>query len=86
MSDRPDRVVRAACSFRSPVTSAHEYGSAARAWAVLPNRLNTRAMPTDGVLMFACTFSTGSVGLVSTEPLEKAKPVMANVELMGARA
>ena len=32
MSDRPDLVVRADCSLIPPVTSAHEYGSAARAW------------------------------------------------------
>ena len=78
--------MRWACSPTSPVTCAHEYGSAASAWAVWPKRLKVRATPTEGVNTSACTFSAGRVGSVRTPPLEKLTPAMATVSPVGAWA
>ena len=86
MSESPARVVLRASSSNFPETCAQEYGSAAKAWAVLPNKLNERAKPSDGVSMVALMSVSGSVGSVTTPPCDRPKPAMRNEPFTGTWA
>jgi hypothetical protein len=74
MSTMPVRVRLRACSPTSPLTLACETGSAAVISARRPNRPKVYPAASGTALMLASMLLTGSVGSVSTPPVERDSP------------
>jgi hypothetical protein len=65
---------------------AQEYGNAAYAWAVWPNRLNVCPTAIEGVSTSACPFCIGIVTSVTMPPDEYEKPATTKLMSTGILA